>query len=111
MKEIILLAIVAIISIMLVKYLLSVDKFKKWFYNLKPGDKILVKIYSNYCDCYREATVTKSSDNKLISAKMDDVVYNKCKECALFKSKNDKGEVTCYYDMTKFTKQDVSEIE
>lgn len=107
----ILLAIITIISIVFVKYLLSVDEFKKWFNNLKPGDKILVKIYSSYCECDREATVTESSYNKFIVAKMDDMTYNKCKECALFKSQNDKGNLTCYYDATKFSKQDVSGIE
>lgn len=82
------------------------QKHYKWFMSLRPGDKIIVSIYSRFCECTREATVTKASDGKYIEAKVD----ADCSNCAEFNSKDEKGEITCWYHVTKFDKNSVGKI-
>lgn len=78
---------------------------EKWFNSLKPGDNIVVWIYSEYCECIRDAVVTKPSDGKYIEAQIIDI--EKCKNCAEFNSKNKEGKETCWYNVSKFSKKDV----
>lgn len=73
-------------------------KYRKWLWNLKPGDNILVYIYSNYCECTREATVITGFNGEHIEAK----IKPDCSKCAELMSKNDKGKITCWYEVTKF---------
>jgi len=85
---------------LLLKIVYDSNKKEKWFMNLKPGDKIVVGIYSNYCECFRDAEVTKISDGKFIKAK----ITENCKNCAEAKSKNKYGDETCFYHVTLFAK-------
>lgn len=110
--EILLGSIIVLFFIMLFYYAFKHDMHVKWFKSLKPSDEVSVTIYSEYCNCSRNATVTKSIDeDNLIEAKMDEQTLAKCKNCANFKSINDKGEITCWYQVTKFTKEDVYKIK
>jgi len=94
---------------LLFKVVYDSDKRYKWFMKLKPGDKILVKIYSFHCDCGKEATVTKESDGKYIGAEVVDI--ERCKGCAEINSRNKAGEITCWYNVTMFKKGDVGKIK
>ena len=86
------------------------DRHLKWFNSLKEGDHILVRIYSNYCECAREAVVTKPTDGKYITAEILPDVITTCEECALVNSLSDKKTPTCWYNVTMFKKGDVTKI-
>jgi len=85
------------------------QKKYNWFNKLKPEDKILVRIFSENCECAQEAIVSKESDGKFIMAKLLD--DKKCKNCAELNGKNKNGQNTCWYNVTMFTKEDVGKIE
>ena len=93
----------------LFKIVYSSDKHYNWFMKLKPGDKILVMIYSHFCECLKEAEVTKASNGKYLEAKILDIEF--CKNCAEFNSKDKKGEQTCWYNVVMFKKSDVCKIK
>lgn len=83
---------------------------RKWFKNLKDGDKVLVRIYSKFCECTRESTVLQN-DGKNITARMSEEVHNNCVTCANLRAIDDDGENTCYYFVTKFSKGDVKKLK
>jgi hypothetical protein len=96
--------------------LLFIVVFKKirkriWFNNLKPGDKILVRIYSANCDCYKHSIVTNSVSDGFITASLDSETQSKCKECAFLNSGTDSGpDITCWYGVDSFNINAVSKI-
>ena len=104
--QIILWAIIIIGFGLLFKVVYDSDKRYKWFMSLKPGDKIRVWVFSQYCECTREAEVTKVPDGREIEAK----ILEDCKECSLANRRNKNGEETCWYNVTRFKKTDVGKI-
>lgn len=103
--QIVLCAIVIAAIALLLKIVYDSQKKHRWFMNLKPGDEVSVWIYSEYCECARNAVVTKPSDGKYIEAQIIDI--EKCKNCSEFNSKNKEGKETCWYNVSKFAKKDV----
>jgi len=91
----------------LIRHVMEDQKHYKWFYSLKPGDRILVRIYSQFCDCPIEAVVVDSAHNKYITAQIDNDTVNKCKQCAEANGTDQKGSNTCYYEVTMFKREDV----
>ena len=79
----------------------------KWFSNLKPGDKILVRIFSDSCECKREATVINVPKNSHIEAKIDNI--DNCLDCAKIKAltKSGMNESSCWSHVTEFHKSNV----
>lgn len=106
MTILIILILLGIIS----KFAYKSNKHTKWFNKLQPGDKILVNIYSRYCECSREAEVTKATDGKCIEANILPEVTEKCCLCAHLNSM-EIGDVTCWYNVSSFKKNDVSPIK
>lgn len=99
------LIVIAIILILL-KIVLSKTKKYNWLRSLKPGDVVLVRVYSKMCECLKEATVTKSLENNHLEAKIID--HKKCEDCAAINSKETKlSNITCWYNVTKFHKNNV----
>jgi hypothetical protein len=97
----------------IVLLLVGIKKIRKiiWFDKLKPGDKILVRIYSANCDCYRHAIVNKSAIDGFITASLDSETQSKCKECAFINSGTDSGpDITCWYGVDLFNINAVSKI-
>ena len=81
-----------------------------WFSNLKPGDKILVVIFSEFCECKREATVIKVPEGSYIEASIDDI--SECLKCAKIKSiTSGMNETSCWYNVTQFHKRNVAKIK
>ena len=100
-------SIIVLFFIMLFYHAFKHDMYVKWFKSLKPGDEVSVTIYSENCNCSRNATVTRSVDeDNLIEAKMDEQTLSKCKNCAIT-----KGEDTCWHQVTMFAKEDVDKIK
>ena len=94
--------------------IISIDKSisnNKWFSNLKPGDKVLVRIFSDSCECMREATVINVPEDAHIEAKVDDI--DKCLDCAKIKAltKSGMNESSCWSHVTLFHKKNVSKIK
>jgi hypothetical protein len=83
----------------------------KWFHSLKEGDRILVRIYSENCECAREATVVSEPHGKFLEAKIDDNILSRCKECAELNSKNNKGQLTCWNQMILFDLHNCTKIK
>lgn len=99
------LIVIAIILILL-KIVLSKTKKYNWLRSLKPGDVVLVRVYSKMCECLKEATVTKSLENNFLEAKIID--HKKCEQCAILNSKEtENGAVTCWYNVNRFHKNNV----
>lgn len=93
---------------MLFKIVYDAQRKHNWFMNLKKGDKINVWLYSQYCECPREAVVTKESDGKFIEAMI--IYLDDCESCADLNSKNKEGVITCWNKVTLFAKHDVGKI-
>lgn len=88
-------------------YLIFLLKIKrnKWLKSLKPGDKILVRIYSKTCECVCEATVTKALERDFINATLDEVNRKNCESCSKLKGED------CWYDVTRFYKNNIKPIK
>jgi len=71
------------------------NKHYKWFSKLKQGDKVLVNIYSDNCDCYKEAMIISPPDRKFVEAYMSTDVKHSCKKCI-------NADSSCKYDVTMF---------
>jgi hypothetical protein len=110
MGTIIFYIIVAVIIYYSIIHVIKQDNHYKWFSNLKPGDRVKVKIYSVNCDCSANATVTNTPVLKNIEAKLDDDEYNRCKGCSLINSTNSKGEETCWYYLNTFNRGDITKL-
>lgn len=83
-------------------------KKNKWFYSLRPNQKIAVKIYSHFCDCFRIAIVLNYPENDYIEAQIND---KSCEQCASKNSReNLDKDITCWYDVNKFHKSNVRKI-
>lgn len=116
--------ILSAIGILFLFLIINGIRRNKWFMNLKPGDEILVKIFSEDCDCYKKAIVVKSPSKKistdkynnpycedsssyrevstyLVEVKFDQETINKCKKCA------EEHDNNCWYNVTKFSRYDV----
>ena len=106
--------IASILSVAVILVLIGgIIKIRKriWFNNLKPDDKILVRIYSANCDCYRHAKVINPVNNGFITATLDSETQSKCKECAFINSGTDAGsDITCWYGVDSFNINAVSKI-
>ena len=66
-------------------------KKDSWFKSLKPGDKLLVQIFAEDCECFVEATVTESAKNDYINADVS-------KDAELCK------KLSCWSNVTQFRK-------
>jgi len=86
------------------------DKHLKWFNSLQPGDQVLVRIYSKYCECARVATVTVASDGKYIQCTMSEQVSKDCKDCAAINGRDSKGNNTCWHHVTYYKRKDISKV-
>jgi TPP-dependent indolepyruvate ferredoxin oxidoreductase alpha subunit len=95
--------------VMLFKIVYDAQRKHNWFMKLKPGDKIKVWLYSQYCECTREAIVSKESDGKFIEAMI--INPEECEACAEMNSKNKDGVITCWNKVTLFKKSDIGEIK
>ena len=104
--EVILWVLIVLGFALMFKIVYDSDKKRKWFLSLKPGDKIKVWIFSQYCECTRDAEVVKSSDGKYLEAK----ILEDCSFCSAAKSKNKKGEETCWNKVTYFKQEDCGKI-
>jgi preprotein translocase subunit YajC len=112
MGQTVLLILLALGFIIIYKLAYDADKHLKWFNSLKPGDKVLVQIYSKYCQCAREAVVIKCSmDNggKHIEANLLPDVTQRCELCSKVNS-IDGEDSTCWYNVTSFSKGNVAPI-
>lgn len=112
MGQTVLLILIAVGFIYIFKLAHESDKHLKWFRALKPGDRVLVRIYSKYCECAREAVVTKGcmdNDGKHIEADLLPDVTKACSLCAELNSM-EIGNVTCWYKVTSFGKGDVTPV-
>lgn len=102
-----LLAIFLIIGFATIGYLVyRYDKHYKWFMALKVGDKVLVRIYSQYCECAREATVVAPVKDKYIEVVLSEEVKQSCIDC----SNTNGANGSCWYQVTQFKKGDVAKI-
>jgi hypothetical protein len=99
--------IIIVVVFILVFRLVHLAEIKyKWFISLKQGDKVMVRIYADNCECMREATVTNAAIGKYIDATIDNI--SECSECARLNSVNDKLNITCWYHATSFHRKDVN---
>lgn len=73
-------------------------------YNI--GDEILINVYSDNCDCVRNAKVTDIKDNQ-VYANLSVTTTLSCITCAETNSKNSKGENTCKWSTSKFNIEDI----
>lgn len=106
--QIVLYVIIIGLLALLGKIVIDAQRKEKWFRKLKPGDHINVWIYSNYCECIREAIVTKPAVGKYIGAKIIDL--NICKDCSEINSKDKNNVETCWYKVEEFDKKDIGKI-
>lgn len=72
-------------------------KKDKWFTNLKPGDKILVQIFSEDCECFVKATVIESAKNGYVNAEVS-------KDAKLCK------KLSCWSNVTTFRKSSIKQL-
>lgn len=110
MKEIFLLGLITISIVILIEIVYNSQKKYKWFKNLKPGDEIIVTIFSENCECERPSIVKEQLGNNVKAEMLTDTITN-CENCAKINSKNEKNEPTCWYKVTVFNKKDVYKIE
>ena len=87
------------------------DKHYRWFKTLKPGDRVLVRIYSINCNCEAKATITSEANGKYINALIDSKDYKHCETCAHLNGDGNNGVNTCWYNITKFNKGNVAKLE
>jgi len=81
---------------------------KEWFRNLKKDDVVSVTIYSENCQCEVGATVVNPvDDDDTIEVRISKENLDKCRNCAEIKGYNDKGEMTCWYNVKFFKSCDV----
>ena len=109
--EYILLVLALVIIGYVIKFTWQDDKHHRWFSNLKPGDHVLVRIFSINCDCSAKATITSLPNGKSITAKLDNKDYDKCKTCAEINGTDDKNNETCWYHITTFNRKNVAKLE
>ena len=105
MGQIFLGVLITILCLLLFKIVFTSQKQHSWFNNLKPNDKVVVRIFSENCECLNEAIVKSESDGFFITAELVD--KKKCEDCAELKGKNSKGENTCWYKVVMFNKDNV----
>lgn len=98
-----------LLIIFLLNYIIREFNKNKKFKIIKPGDKVLVTIYSEYCECERESNVIEKYENK-IKARISEEVNKKCLQCSNFKAINEEGKNTCNYFVTEFSKFDVKKL-
>lgn len=79
MGETILVIVILILFALMFRIVNKMDSHYKWFNNLKPGDMILVTIYSNSCECHKEAMVISEPKRKYVEAQMSTDVIRTCK--------------------------------
>lgn len=85
------------------------DKNKTyWIMKLKPDDKISVTIYSQYCECERDAKFTKISDDGIC---IEATIMEDCKSCSEARSKDKDGKETCWYKISSFKKNDIHKVK
>lgn len=106
--------IIAVITVIVLLLFISKLKYESsqhtdWFSNLKPGDKIFVQIYSNDCECLKEAIVINSAIGNYIDAKIVDL--EKCISCSKINAIDENNNNTCWYNVTRFYKYNVVKIE
>lgn len=100
--------LIAIVIYFSVKIIKEEDRHYRWFSELKPGDKVRVRIYSLNCDCQAKATVTEKPYLKTVEVKLDDQDYNRCKGCALINGITPKGVQTCWYNVNTIKRGDIA---
>lgn len=84
-------------------------KHHKWFSTLKPGDRIKVKIFANYCECYKEAEVIDlpfDIRKEFIHAKVIESDVEACKKCSHYNNEVD----TCWYHIDVFRYTEVKKL-
>lgn len=101
----ILYALIFLGFVILSKFVYDSVKKNRLFKKLKVGDKILVWIYSDFCECTKEAIVTKEYDGEFISAKIENP--EKFEECVSCHSINESGNPTCGFSAQLFRKNDI----
>jgi hypothetical protein len=88
----------------IIKWTYELDKHYKWFNLLKPGDTILVTIFSENCDCKKEAMVIEEPVGKYVEAQLSTDEKSKCKSC-------DKANDSCFYDnITSFHRNTINKL-
>ena len=87
------------------------DKHYRWFNNLKPGDRVSVRVFSINCDCISKATITSKPFGKCIKAKLDKNDYLDCETCAEINGVDDKKNSTCWYHITTFNKGNIAKLK
>lgn len=106
-------AILIIVGLfILLVYTNNRNEKRKWFKKLKIGDKVLVNIYSENCDCEATATVLNNSVGESISAVIDDESYKRCEQCSLINGTiNNSIDNTCWYKVNSFHINKVNKIK
>lgn len=85
------------------KWAYELDKSYKWFNSLKPGDMIMVEIFSNYCECFVEEMVTNEPNGKYIEAELSTDMKKECENCR-------KANNTCLYNVNLFHRSLVNKL-
>jgi hypothetical protein len=98
----ILAALILVAFFFIFKWTSELDKHYKWFNSLKPGDLILVMIFSESCECYKEAMVIEEPVGKFVEARMSTDETEKCILCH-------KANDTCLYQVTQFHRNTVKQ--
>lgn len=95
--------ILLIISfILLAKIILDHNK-DNWFLNLKPDDKIKVRIKNKYNKCVKIAHVDDFPSKNRVKVKFENDEIEKCQKCALSQE--------CKYNVTIFKKGEVLRVD
>jgi len=104
--------IISILSLLCLAYIFwsayKKDKHYKWFNNLKPGDKVLVTIYSDNCECQKESMIVSEPFNKYVEAYLSTDIKRTCRYC--YKTNGMKNR-SCKYDITLFHRNSVNKLE
>jgi len=102
--------IISLLIIICGKIVYDSQKKYNWFKNLKLNDKILVDIFSENCNCKKESIVTAKPIGKFVKCEMLPETLINCEKCANLNSLNDKNELTCWYKITIFNKNNIYKI-
>lgn len=89
--------------IFIIKWTYDLDNHYKWFNSLKPGDMILVEIFSNDCECFIEAMVVSEPFGKYIEAEISTDKKKGCQHCH-------KANNSCLYDVNVFHRNIVNKL-
>ena len=101
--EIILSIVILLCFAFIFKAVWELDKHYKWFSELKPGDIIIVEIFSNECECQGKAKVLKEPYGKYVEAEMFPETKKMCEHC-------EKANNSCSCESYMFHRSSVNKL-